>query len=139
MSGYLPFQGDNRNEVFEKISNAKFHFSHDEFKQCSELVLDFIRKLLVVDPKKRLSAADALNHPWFKSVKSGQGAVRISGEVLKRLQTFKGGSKLKKAAMNMLVKMADQGQIEGLRAQFQEIDVDGTGLINADELRNAIK
>jgi len=65
MSGYLPFQGDNRNEVFEKIASAKFHFNHNEFKQCSELVLDFIRKLLVVDPKKRLSAADALNHPWF--------------------------------------------------------------------------
>lgn len=41
--------------------------------------------------------------------------------------------------MNMLVKMADQDQIEGLRAQFQEIDIDGTGLINADELRSAVK
>lgn len=139
MSGYLPFQGDNRNEVFEKIANARFHFNHDEFKQCSELVLDFIRKLLVVDPKKRLSAADALNHPWFKSVQSRTAGVQISGEVLERLQNFKGVSKLKKAAMNMLVKMADQDQIEGLRAQFQEIDIDGTGLINADELRTAIK
>ena len=92
-----------------------------EFKVCSELVLDFIRKLLVVDPKKRLSAADALQHPWFKAVE-GQagitGGVAISSAVLGRLQSFKGVSKLKKAAMNMLVKMADPDQIEGLRAQF---------------------
>ncbi len=39
----------------------------------------------------------------------------------------------------MLVKMADQNQIEKLREQFTEIDVDGTGLINADELKSAIK
>ena len=142
MSGYLPFQGDNRNEVFGKISAAKFHFDHAEFKVCSELVLDFIRRLLIVDPKKRLSAADALQHPWFRAVetKSGKTAgVAISSAVLARLQNFKWVSKLKKGAMNMLVKMADPGQIEGLRAQFQEIDTDGTGLINADELRTAIK
>jgi len=108
MSGYLPFQGDNRNEVFAKISNAKFHFNHVEFKECSELVLDFIRKLLVVDPKKRLSAGDALNHAWFKSAQVDKPAdVKISQSVLERLQSFKGVSKLKKAAMNMLVKMAD--------------------------------
>lgn len=39
----------------------------------------------------------------------------------------------------MLVKMADAAQIEGLRAQFQEIDADKTGLINANELRQAIR
>ena len=41
--------------------------------------------------------------------------------------------------MNMLVKMADQNKIEGLRQQFQAIDKDQTGLINAEELKNAIK
>ena len=34
---------------------------------------------------------------------------------MERLVAFKGVSKLKKAAMNMLVKMADQNQIEKLR------------------------
>jgi hypothetical protein len=33
---------------------------------------------------------------------------RINRDVIDRLQNFKGVSKLKKAAMNMLVKMADQ-------------------------------
>ena len=56
-----------------------------------------------------------------------------------RLKSFRGVSKLKKAAMNMLVKMADQNSIEELRKDFQEIDKDGTGLINADELKLAIK
>jgi len=31
MSGYLPFQGESRNEVFYKIVNGKYHFNHPEF------------------------------------------------------------------------------------------------------------
>lgn len=65
MSGYLPFQGDNRNDVFYKIQHGKFHFNHPEFKVCTDLAKDLIEKLLVVNPKNRLSAFDALHHPWF--------------------------------------------------------------------------
>ena len=35
MSGYLPFQGQSRNEVFSKISSGKYHFKHVEFEKCS--------------------------------------------------------------------------------------------------------
>ena len=55
-----------------------------------------------------MGAGEALNHGWFKSMTGGGGDVKINSDVLKRLSSFKGTSKLKKAAMNMLVKMADQ-------------------------------
>lgn len=45
---------------------------------------------------------------------------------------------LKKAAMNMLVKMADSRTIEVLRSQFEKMDLDKTGMINAEELKQAI-
>jgi serine/threonine protein kinase len=32
------------------------------------LVLDLVNKLLVVDPRKRFSADDALKHPWFAHI-----------------------------------------------------------------------
>lgn len=137
MSGYLPFQGENRNEVFYKIQNAKYHFDHKEFQDCSENVIDLIKKLLVVNPKTRLSAGDAIKHPWFKSESSSK-PLKIDKAVLDRLGSFKGVSKLKKAAMNMLVKMADQRSIEELREEFVKLDKDGTGMINAEELKTAI-
>ena len=106
MSGYLPFQGDNRNDVFNKISNGQYHFNHPEFKDCSPQVIDLINKLLQTDPKERLSASQALSHPWFTTAHEQTSKV-INPNVLMRLKSFKGTSKLKKAAMNMLVKMAD--------------------------------
>ena len=39
----------------------------------------------------------------------------------------------------MLVKSVRDKEIEHLRKQFEEIDVDHTGLIDADELAKAIK
>jgi len=41
--------------------------------------------------------------------------------------------------MNILVKMTDQAKIEELREQFVKIDTDGTGMIDAEELKTAIK
>lgn len=65
MSGYLPFQGENRNDVFYKITNGKYHFNHPEFKVVSEEAIDLIKKCLTTDPKKRINAGEALNHKWF--------------------------------------------------------------------------
>ena len=65
MSGYLPFQGDSRNDVFHKIQTGKYHFNHPEFNDISAEAKSLIKNLLVVDPKARLSAGDALKHPWF--------------------------------------------------------------------------
>jgi calcium-dependent protein kinase len=87
-----------------------------------------------------MGAGEALEHGWFKTKTSGSGSdVKISGQVLQRLASFRGTSKLKKAAMNMLVKMADQSTIEDLRLQFVALDKDKSGMINADELKLALK
>ena len=62
-----------------------------------------------------------MTHPLFTTAVSGT-PLRIDKSVLDRLGSFKGVSKLKKAAMNMLVKMADQKSIEELRSEFTKID-----------------
>ena len=48
---------------------------------------------------------------------------------MKKLREFKGSSTLKKAALNVLVKMLNPKEIEGLRVQFQKIDTDNSGFI----------
>ena len=133
MSGYLPFQGENRNDVFFKIKNVNYHFNHPEFETVSEECKDLIKILLIGDPVKRPFANEALEHPWFKT--ESKNGVLINKNVLGRLQNFKGVSKLKKAAMNMLVKMTDQKQIDSLREEFEQIDADKTGMISAEELK----
>lgn len=111
MCGYLPFQGETRNEVFYKICHGKYHFNHSEFTYCSEESKDLITKLLEVDPEKRYSAAQALQHPFFKTNLKKEEKVKTAAglnvNTINRLRSFRGQSKLKRAAMTMMVKMAD--------------------------------
>jgi calcium-dependent protein kinase len=60
VSGYLPFQGKSQTELFNRINNLKFHFSHEEFKSVSKECKDLISQLLVKETSTRLSAAKAL-------------------------------------------------------------------------------
>jgi serine/threonine protein kinase len=72
VSGYLPFQGSNNTDVFDRIRNADFHFDHEEFDIVSKECKDFISKLIVVDVKKRLDGNQALQHNWFKTYAEGK-------------------------------------------------------------------
>jgi serine/threonine protein kinase len=63
--GYQPFPpwgGD----MLDLIATGTYEFAPDDWKDISPSAMDFIRRLLVVDPHKRLTAADALKHPWIK-------------------------------------------------------------------------
>lgn len=59
--------------------------------------------------------------------------------ILKNLQSFRGSSILKKAAMNLLVKMLSARQLSALKDQFYAIDTDHSGFIDVSELTTAIK
>lgn len=65
--------------------------------------------------------------------------VQLSDAALNRLQNFKGVSQFKRAAMNLLVKMASEDEVKDLRKQFQAIDKDGSGMILASELAAIIR
>lgn len=44
-----------------------YTFEEDEFEEISDIAKDFIDKLLVVNQEHRMSAEEALSHPWLNS------------------------------------------------------------------------
>ena len=77
--------------------------------------MDLINKLLVVDESKRLTADQALAHPWFKyyglqdqAKEAASPEPKVSRRVIQRLNSFEGGVQTyKKTALNLLVKNLD--------------------------------
>jgi calcium/calmodulin-dependent protein kinase I len=65
LSGHMPFSSKKQHELVEKIVQGKYNLSHKEFRSVSSEGKDLINKMLVVDPKVRLTAAQVLKHPWF--------------------------------------------------------------------------
>ena len=66
LSGKEPFFACSIGQVFDKIKKAEFDFKDPVWDNVTESVKDFITKLLVRDPKKRLSAKEALNHEFLQ-------------------------------------------------------------------------
>lgn len=92
--------------------------------------------------KKRLSGKEALQHPWFKKC-AQQRDNNLSGEldvqVISRLKNFKGQTQFKRAAMNLLIKMTTDEEVEDLRNLFEKLDEDGSGMILSTELSKILQ
>lgn len=56
LSGEPPFFDEDNFELFEKIKNGQYSMANPIWDHVSEEAKDLIRKLLVVEPTKRLSA-----------------------------------------------------------------------------------
>jgi len=61
LAGYLPFEDESMNGLFDKIQKGIFEYP-DFF---SKDVKTFISKMLVVNPKKRITIQEILVEPWF--------------------------------------------------------------------------
>jgi len=65
LCGYPPFYAQSQPGLFEKIINAEYNFPDPEWSYISDTAKDFIKNLLVLDPGKRLTAEQALKHPFL--------------------------------------------------------------------------
>lgn len=65
LSGSLPF---NAESLSQQIMGAEISFQSPVWKGISAEAKDLITKLVVVDPAKRLTIDEALQHPWIQNV-----------------------------------------------------------------------
>jgi len=65
LSGKVPFPGRNEPEIIHNVIKGEFHFDYNAFKGVSDECKNLIQLCLVRDFKQRISATDAINHPWI--------------------------------------------------------------------------
>jgi calcium/calmodulin-dependent protein kinase I len=66
LCGFPPFYADNDAQLFEKIKKGEYEFLRPYWDPISDSAKDFIRTMLQVDPKKRVTCDQAMAHPWLK-------------------------------------------------------------------------
>ncbi|KAK3319897.1 kinase-like domain-containing protein [Cercophora scortea] len=65
LCGYTPFDRDSDFEEMQAILNADYSFTPLEYwRGVSDSAKDFIRRCLTIDPAKRMTAHEALQHPF---------------------------------------------------------------------------
>ena len=74
--------------------------------QVTEDSKDFVSKLLVVDPKSRMTAAQALKHAWLEkqfALSDRRPTEELMNQVQENLLAYKDTSDLKKLALNVRI------------------------------------
>ncbi|KAM3122661.1 hypothetical protein ACQ2H7_004085 [Candidozyma auris] len=65
LCGYMPFDCDSDEETKDLISKADFIFEPTEYWEgVPESAKDFITNCFILDPENRITASEALNHPF---------------------------------------------------------------------------
>ncbi len=60
-----PFSAGSNDLIYAKIGTCEYQCDGDEWVVISDAAKDLIRHMLVLEPAKRITAAQALQHPWF--------------------------------------------------------------------------
>ncbi|XP_027435005.1 LOW QUALITY PROTEIN: serine/threonine-protein kinase H2 [Zalophus californianus] len=78
LSGVLPFDDESHTRLYRKILEGKYNYTGEPWPNISHLAKDFIDKLLMLEANHRMSAGQALDHPWV--------ITRAAGSSVKNLQ-----------------------------------------------------
>merc|ERR1712137_1224999 len=72
LCGFPPFYNEHLPVLFESIMKAEYDYPEDYWDEISDTAKNFIDRLLVVEPDKRMTTKQALEHPWL----SGQASTK---------------------------------------------------------------
>ena len=141
LTGRPPFDGNDDDEIIENVKKGVFDKWSYPFPLLSEQAKDLIFKLLQYDPKKRISAEQALEHPWFKTAefknrdKVNIIAPELAKELIQNMTEYRSDNMLKCAVIAYLIHHITNTE-ECLEASklFSKIDINNDGKIEKNEL-----
>eukprot|EP01069_Polyplicarium_translucidae_P011040 Polyplicarium_translucidae@DN3451_c0_g1_i1.p1 len=138
LCGYPPFGGQTDQEILRRVEKGKYAFDPPEWTKVSDEVKDIIRQMLVYDPSKRITAEDALQHPWLtKMIEKRDPKVEepALANALKNMKKFHTSQKLAQAALLFIgSKLTTAEETKELTDIFRKLDTNGDGQLDRKEL-----
>lgn len=148
LSGRPPFPMSDRQKAIEHITKCKYTMRPEDWKGVSNEAMDFVAKLLVLDPNGRMSADECFRHPWIQALdkQSFRGSPRGMREcteeertaVINSLNHYTHETHIKRAALAMIANHLDSSVLDDIHAIFLMLDTDKSGTITHDNFNDFI-
>lgn len=134
LTGEPPFYGETNPETFDLIKKGEFNKTKKQWMHLSENAKDLISRFLTIDVTKRITAQEALKHPWVTENKKN---VEVEMVNLKdNITKFSSLQTLQQSILNYLVRNFSSNEYcKELKEIFQKLDTSGDGKLSYDELR----
>eukprot|EP00516_Mucochytrium_quahogii_P009815 CAMPEP_0203775320 /NCGR_PEP_ID=MMETSP0099_2-20121227/5994_1 /ASSEMBLY_ACC=CAM_ASM_000209 /TAXON_ID=96639 /ORGANISM=" , Strain NY0313808BC1" /LENGTH=504 /DNA_ID=CAMNT_0050673941 /DNA_START=254 /DNA_END=1768 /DNA_ORIENTATION=+ len=125
--GYPPFYHDNVRELFKQIRRGAYEFHKEQWENISKEAIDLVEKMLVVDPKKRLTVDQVLEHPWMRNAPNSE----LPSSTISKMKKLTAKARFKAAAMAVV-----WGAQLGLRRKLLTlVDSHEAKVFNLEELQ----
>ena len=143
LAGFAPFDGDNDEEIIRRIKLGKYNKNDQRYVKHSQEVKDLVSKLLEKNIDKRLSAKEALNHPWFEKYGGRNLFCNFKPEEIKpyieNLFRYKYNSKLQELVLAFLVhNLSNNDQTLIILKMFRYFNKSGDCKLTKNELTQGL-
>ena len=140
--GSPPFFGDDEESILLNVTVGKYDTTSENFQNLSSNAKDLIKQLLKYNPSERITARNALKHPWFNTTQYKTVYNKINtinqndvSEMLNNLENYKSDNIIKCAVLAYLIHQNSNIPqcLEAIKL-FNEIDLNQDGKLEANEL-----
>ncbi|XP_051940504.1 calcium/calmodulin-dependent protein kinase type II delta 2 chain isoform X3 [Hippocampus zosterae] len=100
--GYPPFWDEDQHRLYQQIKAGAYDFPSPEWDTVTPEAKDLINKMLTINPSKRITASEALKHPWICQ-RSTVASLMHRQETVECLKKFNARRKLKGAILTTLL------------------------------------
>ncbi|KAG8367064.1 hypothetical protein BUALT_Bualt16G0033700 [Buddleja alternifolia] len=137
LCGSRPFWARTESGIFRAVVKAEPTYEEQPWPTLSSEAKDFVKRLLNKDPRKRMTAAQALCHPWIRNTND----VKVPLDILifKLMKAYMRSSPLRKAALRALSKTLTADELFYLKEQFALLEPNKNGSISLDNIKLALK
>ncbi|KAK4437844.1 CDPK-related protein kinase [Sesamum alatum] len=137
LCGSRPFWARTESGLFRAVLKANPSFDVNPWPSLSTELKNFVRRLLDEDPSRRISAAQALCHPWVQN----HNKVKLTLDILvfRLMKAYMRSSSLRKAALRALSKTLTVDELFYIKEQFALMLPDESGGITLETIKRALK
>uniref|UniRef100_A0A3B3REX8 calcium/calmodulin-dependent protein kinase n=1 Tax=Paramormyrops kingsleyae TaxID=1676925 RepID=A0A3B3REX8_9TELE len=115
--GYPPFWDEDQHKLYQQIKAGAYDFPSPEWDTVTPEAKNLINQMLTINPAKRITAQEALKHPWVCQ-RSTVASMMHRQETVECLKKFNARRKLKGAILTtMLVSRNFSGKLKRRRRQ----------------------
>ncbi|KAG2547047.1 hypothetical protein PVAP13_9KG143900 [Panicum virgatum] len=136
LCGIRPFWARSESGIFRSVLSADPDFDVTPWQSVSPEAKDFVKRLLNKDYRKRMTAAQALSHPWLRDERR---QIPLDMLVFKLVKAYLRSTPLKRAALKALSRAVTEDELIYIRAQYNFLEPNSRdGRICMDNFRMAL-
>lgn len=138
LCGVPPFWAETEQGVARAILRGAVDLEREPWPRISASAKSLVRQMLQMDPRKRPTAQQVLEHPWLQNAKKAPN-VPLGDIVRARLKQFSVMNRFKKKAMQVIAEHLSVEEVEVIKEMFAIMDTDHNGRVTLQELKAGLK